>query len=1008
EGPDDPLPPGNWANFTPASWTNAQTVDSTVQVEDTVSGLDVATAAYAYSTDGGGTWSDWRGASCTGSDGTTTPQTITAAAVRFGQDSGPAELNRVKFRIADRAGNVGESPPYSVRVDTVPPGNPTSLSCPAHPPSTWSTNSQVTCRWSGASDDRSGVAGYTIDWDHLPSTVPALPLETSHTEVTIPLSDSDSWYLHVRAVDQAGNGAVGAAHSGQIYIDTVPPYSSLSSPSSVTSNSFVVSWTGGDNVSGVAGYDVEYRDTTAGTNWIRWKTQTTATSATFTGAHGHIYQFRSRARDNAGHLEAWPSAYDASTQVATLDFEAFALEVTQAVQDWNNSVVLVSNKRTYVRFHVRSNAHGDQGPVKAALTGWYWGSNLGTILPNNPGGTLTVRQSPDRAQLAHTFYFDVPSSWLSGQVRFQAQVNPDGAWAESNTANNTRTVDVTFQSTPEMNLLLVDICYTVGGTTYHVSNQERQELESWLRAAYPIHKLNTWWGVISPCYAGTVNADGVLTWPSSGEVNSLLSWHHSRKVLGANEDPYTRYYGMVDRGGGFMRGAAPSTPSMVACGPVWPGSGYYGAHELGHAYDRDHTRGTTPPPCGSCSTTACDGTCGCEGGAVTHYSNGDISPTQDPSRADALYGINTGQSPPAVYPPSRKDVMTYCSPEWVSDYTYEGIRDQMLAESGSQAGWERPAQLQEHLAVFGTVYTATNQVQLGFFYRVPDAWDVLGRVPGDYSIRLLDAGGSTLADYPFTPRYDHVDPGPSCQDAAAADNPALITEYVPWVAGATRVAIYHGAQELISRPVSADAPQVRIVYPNGGEALAGDQIRVTWEASDADGDPLEFTVEYSVDGGAHWSPLGSRITGNEVLLDATSVPGTEQGMFRVVASEGVNTAQDESDGTFTVPDRAPQVWIESPPDGALYVPGQAVALVANAMDAEDGIPGDAAFSWSSSLSGALGTGSMLHVTDLITGTHLIMVAVTDSGGRQASSQVTIYVGDWGERVYLPVVLRQSP
>ena len=42
---------------------------------------------------------------------------------------------------------------------------------------------------------------------------------------------------------------------------------------------------------------------------------TTATSASYAGVNGHTYYFRSRARDNAFNLEAWPADYDAVTTV---------------------------------------------------------------------------------------------------------------------------------------------------------------------------------------------------------------------------------------------------------------------------------------------------------------------------------------------------------------------------------------------------------------------------------------------------------------------------------------------------------------------------------------------------------------------------------------------------------------------------------------------------------------------------------------------------------------------
>ena len=1004
--PEDSIPPGNWQSFAPSGWVNNQTVNAQVQVEDSGSGLNVSTAAYSYSTDGGGSWSSWYAATCSGSDGTTAPQILTATDVPFGQDTTSPGLNLIKFRVADMVHNTGESATYSLQIDASPPQNPTNLFC-THFPGVWSSNNVVTCQWVGALDQVSGLAGYSYTWDHAPGTVPDSVVDTDQESTTsFPLADDDDWWIHVRAVDSAGNGAEGAVHHGPFHIDTQPPSSMAHSPDTANASSFPVEWTGSDAGSGIDSFDIEYRDVTEGTPWELWQSQTTSTADTFPGQLEHTYQFRSRARDLLGHVEDWPATPDTTTYVPALDFAATGLEITQAVQDLDNSVVLVEGKRTYARFHVRSLIDGDQGPVTARLQAFRGMDNLGTISPNNPGGTITVRDYPDRENLGHTFYFDLPFSWLHGSVTFVAQIDPDGAWHESDTSNNARAAPVTFEQTPEMNLVLYDACYTSGGTTYHVRDTDREKLASWLRRAYPIHRLNVQWRTLTPCFDQP---------PEAAEVNARLKLEWIFNVSWGSDDEYTRYYGMVDDGfwrttdGCWMRGEG-AIGGIFSSGPAgepdrcatWDTDGsyadWYGGHELGHNYNQGHTLGTQPPP-PTCPS------CGCEGGGITYYPNGDISPTRNPIAANALFGFDVETL--AIYAPSWKDLMTYCDNQWVSDYTYEGIRDRMVQESESSTRGTHLLQAGERLAVLGRIDTATGQVELDELYRVPDALDLLERVPGEYSIRLLGAGDSLLADYPFTPKSSHVDPGPSCQDSETAESPALITELVPWVEGAVRIAIYHGTQELISRPVSAHAPAVALSHPNSG-ALAGEEIEVAWEASDADGNPLEFTVQFSVDGGAHWTVLGSGIRTTSLVLDADAVPGTDQGKFRILATDGVNTSQDQSDGLLTVPNKAPQVRIESPHPGAVYAPGQSVALVANALDVEDGSLDDSAFSWHSSLDGALGTGSLLHVNDLSEGSHLITITAIDSDGEQVSSQVTIYLGGLPERIYLPIVLRLSP
>ena len=195
-----------------------------------------------------------------------------------------------------------------------------------------------------------------------------------------------------------------------------------------------------------------------------------------------------------------------------------------------------------------------------------------------------------------------------------------------------------------------------------------------------------------------------------------------------------------------------------------------------------------------------------------------------------------------------------------------------------------------------------------------------------------------------------------------------------------------------------------ILAPHGGEAFTA-PFNVQWQASDADGDPLSYMLQYSTDGGATWRPLSGILNTQSVTVDPTHLAGTTQGKFRVLASDGVNTGVDESDGVFSVPDKAPAVRIESPAAGAHYIPGQPVALIGQAMDVEDGTLTGEALQWTSNLSGALGAGEMLHVTNLPSGLHTITLTAQDHGGHHVNASVTILVADLDEVLYLPLLYR---
>jgi hypothetical protein len=79
-----------------------------------------------------------------------------------------------------------------------------------------------------------------------------------------------------------------------------------------------VRWAGEDEPkgSGIASYDVQYRIVPNGP-WTDWQSANAQTQATFDGEDGYVYEFRSRARDAAGNVEAWPERASAYTLIDT-------------------------------------------------------------------------------------------------------------------------------------------------------------------------------------------------------------------------------------------------------------------------------------------------------------------------------------------------------------------------------------------------------------------------------------------------------------------------------------------------------------------------------------------------------------------------------------------------------------------------------------------------------------------------------------------------------------------
>jgi hypothetical protein len=180
-------------------------------------------------------------------------------------------------------------------------------------------------------------------------------------------------------------------------------------------------------------------------------------------------------------------------------------------------------------------------------------------------------------------------------------------------------------------------------------------------------------------------------------------------------------------------------------------------------------------------------------------------------------------------------------------------------------------------------------------------------------------------------------------------------------------------------------------------------MMVAWQASDADDDSMLFTVQYSPDAGSTWQPLATNYaTTTLVLDDLGGIPGSSAALVRVIATDGVNTGTDTSDGTFSVDTQPPEAHISQPLDATVFPTGTQIILVGNAFDAEDGPLSGSSLQWSANGS-PLGSGKELSMQDAAPGQYLIMLQATDSDAQTATDSVTIFVGM--SRVYLPLTMR---
>jgi len=325
---------------------------------------------------------------------------------------------------------------------------------------------------------------------------------------------------------------------------------------------------------------------------------------------------------------------------------------------------------------------------------------------------------------------------------------------------------------------------------------------------------------------------------------------------------------------------------------------------------------------------------------------------------------------------------------WTTTRIYRHLFTSLVPSSS-----EKAAASAEEAAVLASGWIESDgDVVLTPWYRFSTVLSASG--VGDYSIEAVDTISNTLASQRFDVSFVALDNPPRALDSA------FFRVVVPSPAGATAFRVMHGDKVLRVIPVSVNAPTVTVTTPASGQVIAGSAL-IRWDSADLDGEVLYHSVEYSHNG-SDWLVLGGPITERQLQVDFDTLPGGSQAVVRVFVTDGVNTGQATS-ATFTVGAKAPEVFLSSPGEGHVAMPGATLTLSGRAYDMQDGwLYDETSLMWSSSVDGVLGGGEVLNLKHLSVGKHTITLTATNSYGLSTSAHVHIYIG---ARVYLPILLR---
>jgi hypothetical protein len=688
--------------------------------------------------------------------------------------------------------------------------------------------------------------------------------------------------------------------------------------------------------------------------------------------------------------------------------------VTQGVQQRDNSVLLIQGRRTFVRVFVRSDGAAVPG-VTAYLYGSWSGGDGGPLLPVNTGGaTLTVQANPTQAAIDQSFLFELPWDWTThGNLQLRAELNPFRMPIESvYTDNSISIAPLVFQPSPRLEVQLVEVGYTIDGEDYYPNETHIEAIESYMRRLYPLASSpgrGSWLANPTPGFRPIVQRInfGVLLghyikgkaglfcvnhWGNlCGTFWTNLFLANLRTEQGLGEG--TLMYGLLSSGpkdsegkvlypirGQALTGYQIASGNAAAFGTA--------AHEIAHMLGRQHPfKGSAldTPPNNVCGNTADDGPID----FFYPYAKSRIGPGDGSIEGFDVGDPNRGIGP-AVLPDSIwSDIISYCGPRWISDYTYKALyeaipHDGLPLSAGETAKVAGGAAITgDWLSVFGAIDTGRSAT-FGRVRHLSSVASIPARTPGGYSIRLVDQASHTLVDYTFTPTPIH---------AHGANELMSFGQVVPFVAGGRQVQLVSLAdgRVLASQPISARSPVIGDVRLAAAPTPVTGTVNLSWAASDPDGDPLSFDVLYSRDGGASFQPLQIGLMSASAAIDTLRLSGG-QAIFRVIASDGVQTAQADS-LLISMANKPPQPQIVTPNDTLHMHYGQLINFSGAAEDPQDGFVADARLVWTDQHGRQIGSGSLLSVADLPVGTNRITLTATNVAGLAASTSVTVIVDD---------------
>lgn len=409
-------------------------------------------------------------------------------------------------------------------------------------------------------------------------------------------------------------------------------------------------------------------------------------------------------------LEAWTTLRINPLSVA---LSAPAIYLIQAAQNVDGTVPIIAGRRAFLRVF----ANGDEVSFyepRVRATFYRDGAAVHSVSINSPAERL-----PDEvveSRLDRSYNAVIPGEVLQPGVGLVVEIDPDGVVPQS-AASQSRipaqgVMPLDIVDMPNLHQVIVPVLVTWAPD---------ERVFNWTRGMTAESTQLQLARTLLPIGDMTVEVHG--TYHTSADLTEGAGWNALIREI------RTLYYMEGEKG--YYYGAL-----QLPAGSAWGGLGYLNlpvsvgraredtyAHELGHNMNLRHA------PCGSA------------GGPDPNY------PYDDGSSGIWGYHIERGR---LIDPEQYRDLMGYCSPDWVSDYHFiRATNYRMARDAGpASAAADAPALPETTLMLWGAAGGGELLLEPAFLIDAPAK---LPEAAGPYRLEGFGPDGQQRFAFSFTP-----------------------------------------------------------------------------------------------------------------------------------------------------------------------------------------------------------------------------------------------------------------